>query len=194
MRDRRIATWTSGILAATAIAFAAEVVRKAHNYPPSLLLSCMKVEVAWRGWVCKQVLMYGSLREDQVAELNREAGAWYPLTLPDPVEAEEMLNLFISRGVDVNARTLEAEGGLTPLQILVTDRNVEGVRIILRHGARMDPRNIFGMTELDLARKERKKSPQHKEMDSIIKMLEEAEAHSNRTEMQVTRGTGRDDR
>lgn len=141
---------------------------------PGLLLSCVDVDVPWRAWTCKQVLRYASLTPKQVRDLNTKAGALYPASMDDPKEAEEMLTLFLSRGVDINARHQQAKGW-TALHTVATVDPPARVALLLKHGAHTDIRDDDGRTPLDLARRMLQKYPDDPNLPETIRLLEAAE-------------------
>ncbi len=138
---------------------------------PAHLLSCVDVNAPWSAWTCKQVLRYASLTPDQVRDLNAQAGALYPVLMDDPQEAEEMLSLFLARGVDVNAGDQRVKGW-TALHAVAMSEPVSKVTLLLRHGARVDVRDEDGNTPLDLARRALQQHRHNPALPETILLLE----------------------
>ena len=149
---KRAIAWIAGGLVLGIGGVYAELVRELHARDPVSLLACMEVEQPWFGWTCKQVLTRSALTPDQVVALNTRAGALFPLLATDTAEAEEMLELFISRGVDINAGDVNA-GHWTALHTIVAEGNVDRVKLLLAHGAKGNVGNDDGESPLDMARR-----------------------------------------
>lgn len=151
-----------------------DFVRRARQDTPSRLLACVEATPAPISWTCRTILLRDSFRPDQVAQLNREAGAVYPLYGDDSALAEEMLSLFQERGVDINAVDERVPQRWTALQSMVMDgRYPDRITMLLRHGARPDVRDADGMTALDLARQMQQKHPSDSRRVTIVRLLEE---------------------
>ncbi len=174
MRLKRIAAWGIGIVVVGAIGLYGVLVFETRRHAPSYLLSCMEGDPPLLAWTCKQVLLHDTLGPDQVEQLNREGGVLYPVMMENLVTAEEMLALFIARGVDVNAGDQNSIGGWTALHIMVSDGDVERVRMLLRHGARPDIRHKESVTPLDYARQMQQKYPNEPNRAEVVRILEEA--------------------
>jgi hypothetical protein len=176
MKLKRTIFWGVGVIAVLTVALYAELVREMTNYAPFFLVPCVDHDMAWRSWTCKQVLRYDSLTPDQVAKLNRQAGVLFPAQIKDAATADEMVSLFIKRGVDINAGDWWFVGnGRTALQTLATAGNVDRVQMLLRHGARANVADRDGHTALDLARLAQHKFPGEASRAEVLRLLEEAE-------------------
>jgi len=106
---------------------------------------------AWLRWVSKQALFAFLPTVDEARELNAEAGARYAAMFPDPVEAERILRLFLSRGVDIDSPERLSGAELTALHAAALSADPVPVRLLLAHGADPTARDKHGRTALDLA-------------------------------------------
>lgn len=173
MRAKRWAIVGFGLVLAIAVGLYGSFVLETRKHSPLFLLSCMEAEPALLAWTCKQVLVHDSLRPDQVAQLNREGGALYPVLSKDLATAEEMLVLFISRGVDINAGN-ESVRNWSALYSTIGSSDIARTKMLLRHGARADVRDVEGMTPLDSARRLQQKYPNETDRLEIIQILEDS--------------------
>jgi hypothetical protein len=122
---KRTIAWA---FAAPAVALAvtyAVLVRNLLDDDPVSLLACIEVEARWLAWTCKQVLSRASLTPEKIRELNERGGAAFPARMPNPDEAEEMLTLFLARGVDINAPDRNAHDW-TPLHGFAAGGDIAG--------------------------------------------------------------------
>ena len=155
----------------------AAVVYSLTQSRPSHLLACMEAEAPWYAWTCEQVLQHASLNPEQILELNQTSGAVYPILMDDPVQAEKMLGLFLSRGLDINARDVQTRGW-TALHVVAMGEPPAKTAILIRHGARTDLRDSDGRTPLDLARLEQQKHPTNPDIAETIRLLEAVQGKS----------------
>jgi len=140
---------------------------------PVNLLACMNVEAGWLAWSCEQVLRHAALTPETVTELNRRGGALFPVLMDDLGKAEDMLVLFLSRGVDVNAGDQEAQDW-TALHSFASDGDRQRAGLLLEHGARVDVRATNGLTPLDVARKAQARRPDDPRTAEMIRLLKAA--------------------
>jgi hypothetical protein len=173
MTTQRKLVWGVVAVVVVAAALYAELVRETAHSTPSQLLACMDVDYPWTAWACKQVLLHDSLTPAQVAELNGEAGARLPIQLKDPAEAEQMLTLFLSRGVDIDAGAKSFKDR-TALHSAAVAGSVGEVTLLLKHGARADVRDADGQTALDLARLIAQQHPGEPNRAEVVRLLEDA--------------------
>lgn len=173
----RMAKWTAGAVLVVILAAYGEFVREAMRFSPAMLLVWVDEQYAPIGWTCRQILERHSLTPERVAELNKDAGARYPIYMRDPKVAEEMLQLFIDRGVDVNAGN-EKVRNWTALFDPILDGKADRVAMLLRHGARVDVLGTDGMTPLDYAREMVEKHPSESGRVDVVRLLEQAEKPS----------------
>ncbi len=174
MTTRRKFAWVVVVVLVVAVGLYAELVRETTHHEPPLLLACAEVDYPWTAWTCKQVLLHDSLRPDQVAELNSNAGARLPVQIKDPALAEEMLSLFLSRGVDINAGSKHFKGR-TALHDAAISGAISEVNLLLKHGARLDVRDETGDSPLDYAIMLLRKFPNQPNRAEVVRLLEEAE-------------------
>lgn len=144
---------------------------------PSHLLACIEAEAPWYAWTCEQVLQHASLNPEQILELNQISGAIHPILMDDPAQAEKMLALFLSRGIDINARDVQTRGW-TALHVVAMGEPSAKAAILIKHGARVDLRDSDGRTPLDLARLAQQKHPTNPNIAETIRVLEEAQEKS----------------
>jgi len=173
MTKARLASAGMGLILAAVLGIYGWMVIETRKQSPLLLLSCIDSEPAILAWTCKQVLVRDSLRPQQVAQLNQEGGALYPVLSKDLAVAEEMLRLFLSRGVDINAGDASMRNW-TALYSTVGSSDLERTKILLRHGAKADVRDIEGITPLDSARRLQQMYPNETNRLEIIRVLEES--------------------
>lgn len=141
---------------------------------PEHLISCMELNVRWSAWTCEQVLRYAPFADDHLHDLNRSAGARFPLSIRDARKAEEILALFLSKGVDINAHD-ERLKGWTALHGAAISHQSKDVALLLKVGAKVNVRDADGRTPLDLARLVQEKRPDNSQIAEIIRLLEAAQ-------------------
>lgn len=173
MKARRVVFWLVGVAVIGVGIFYAAFVHRLRQDIPVQLLACAHVSPALMSWTCKAILRHDSLRPDQVADLNREAGAAYTLYGADSGFADEMLSLFLEKGVDINARNQSVDQHWTALHLLAMDgRRPDRITMLLKHGARPDVRDGDGMSALDLARRELQRYPNDPNRAEVVRLLE----------------------
>jgi Ankyrin repeats (3 copies) len=171
---RKAFAWT---IAAAVVAIAmlyGAVVYYMLDDEPTLLLGCMEADARWRAWTCKQVLRFATLTPARVRELNEQAGAAFPASLQDPMEADELLTLFLASGVDINAPDRRAHDW-TALHGFASSGDIAATKLILKHGARTDVRDKDGKSPLDVARRAREKFPNDPKYEEMVRLLETAQ-------------------
>ncbi|MES2733635.1 MAG: ankyrin repeat domain-containing protein [Bacteroidota bacterium] len=89
---------------------------------------------------------------------------------------EEVVNLFIEHGIDINAKRKLAGDELTALHIAVVRMSYELCKVLLNKGAQIDEREKHGNTPLWLAAMNYRG---REEMGRIIKLLFEHGANPN---------------
>lgn len=146
------------------------IVHSMTKQSPSLLLACVETEANWRAWTCEQVLRHVALSEEQIGELNLQAGARLPAGLAQPEMAERMLTVFLANGVDINARDLDTRGW-TALHGFVAERAPDKVALLLKHGASIQVADAAGMTPIDLAQRLSRDYPGDANIAAIISLL-----------------------
>jgi hypothetical protein len=173
MSKARLASAGMGLILVAVLGIYGWMILETRKHSPLHLLSCIDSEPAIVAWTCKRVLVHDSLRPNQVKQLNQEAGALYPVLSKDLAVAEEMLRLFLSRGVDINAGDASMRNW-TALYSTVGSSDLERTKILLRHGAKADVRDIEGITPLDSARRLQQMYPNETNRLEIIRVLEES--------------------
>ena len=174
---KRIFVWGTATIAIGFTGLYAAFVYEKLDDKPLSLISCIDVEAPWVAWTCKQVLRHASLTPEQVRDLNAEGGAQYPVSMNDPKEAEELLALFLSRGVNINAGNRQGKGW-TALHLAAISDPPAAVTLLLKYGARTDVRDEDGRTPLDLARRSQSRYPNDPHIAETIRLLEAAERKS----------------
>lgn len=101
-------------------------------------------------WGAETALYRFHPSEDEVQQLNIEAGARYAALYPDESQARKLLVHFLESGVDVNA--IDSGSGVTALHSAVLERNSFAVKLLLKHGADVSTKDEQGRTHLDFAR------------------------------------------
>ncbi len=141
---------------------------------PAHLISCMEVNVRMSAWTCEQVLRHATFSKEHLAELNRSAGARFPISMGDTRKAEEILALFLDKGVDINAPD-ERLNGWTALHGAAISREPKEVALLLKYGAKVDVRDTHGRTPLELARLVQTKRQDDSQLAETIRLLETAQ-------------------
>ncbi len=91
-----------------------------------------------------------------------------------------MLRLFLSRGIDINARDPYSRGwtALHVVYVVSMGEPSAKVSILLGYDGRIDLRDSDGRTPLDLARLAQQKHPGNSSIAYTIRVLEEAQRKS----------------
>ena len=174
MKLKRTIYWAIGIAVVASIAAYGEFARRTWQRDPSFLLACAEVDTLLASWTCKQALLHSTWNAEQVDSLNHSAGASLPVLMENSALAEEMLVLFIARGVDVNAVSQDGSSAWTALHGMILEGNIERVRMLLKHGARVDIQSKTGLTALDFSHQLEKKYPDEQKRREIVALLEGA--------------------
>lgn len=103
-------------------------------------------------WGAEKALYGFHPTEEEVRQLNAEAGARYAALYPDESQARKLLEHFLDNGVDVNAIDTATGSGVSALHSAVLDRNPFAVELLLEHGADPGIEGDQGRTPLDFAR------------------------------------------
>lgn len=147
------------------------------NAPPVTLLVYMSSDESPGSikWGAKKALYGFHPTEDEVQQLNAEAGARYAALYPDETEASKLLKHFLDKGVDVNAVDTTSGSGVSALHSAVLERSPFAVDLLLEHGANPALEGEQGRTPLDFARRLQEREP-GPEIAKIIATLENAES------------------
>jgi hypothetical protein len=172
MKVFKVVGWSIAAMLVAGIGVLAWYSVELYRMGPRYLVACYDGPPDLVGLMCKEVLIHARLDDEGVSELNKESGALYAVSLKDPAAAQEMLALFISKGVDVNAGH-ERSAKRTALHSVVAGGEVERVDMLLRHGARPDIKDANGSTPLDEARGFVQRMPSERRAE-IVKLLEGA--------------------
>lgn len=124
-------------------------------------------------WASRTALYAFHPTEEEVNELNREAGARYAATFPDPEEAAKLLTHFVSRGVRIDSVDESTELRLTALHSAALNPNPAPVQLLLSLRADPDVRDGEGRSPLDLARTSQSNRPDL-DYGEVIRLLEAA--------------------
>ena len=128
-------------------------------------------------WSAEQALYAFHPDQDDVEQLNREAGARYAASLPDSEEARSVLTHLVSNGLDINS-VAEMDGSeFTALHAAVLSNDHSAVEILLNEGADPKVTDHEGRTPLDLARVISRNRPD-RDFTRVIHLLEQAEGDS----------------
>lgn len=176
-RTRSLAYWFSIFAVIAVLTFYAAYLYSTARSSPSHLISCMEVNVRWSAWTCEQVLRYASFSKGELIELNRSAGARLPVSIADAQKAEEMLVLFLAKGVDINAPD-ERLKRWTALHAAAISGEPGETALLLKLGAKIDIRDADGKTPLDLARLAQEKQPDNSRAAETTRLLEKAQFKS----------------
>jgi hypothetical protein len=166
--------WLLGLLALALLWFYLQLCYTRYfEYDPLVQIGCISSEPVILAWACEYGLRYNTLTPSAIKEINANGGAHYAL-MPDSKnikKAEELLVLFLQKGVDINS--INPSSGSTSLHLIASlDGNAALVRLLLKHGARTDIRDKWGHTPLDSARFMDKKFPGNPGRKEIIIILE----------------------
>lgn len=174
-RTNRFIKWGAIAVMVVVAGAYAEFLREAMQYSPAALVVCSDGRFTVLNWTCKQILKHHALTPETVAELNEDAGSRLTLYMRDRAASEEMLMIFLGRGVDINAPN-KAVRNWTALFGAVIGHEPFRVEMLLRHGARVDIQDADGMTALNYARRELDKEPADAGRVEIVRLLEAAAA------------------
>lgn len=126
-------------------------------------------------WGAEKALYGFHPTEEEVQQLNAEAGARYAALYPDASRARDLLEHFLENGVDVNAIDTATGSGVSALHSAVLDRNPFAVELLLEHGADPDIEGEQGRTPLEFARLLQEKEA-GSEVAKIIEILQGAQS------------------
>lgn len=124
-------------------------------------------------WGAEKALYGFHPSEDEVQQLNMEAGARYAALYSYESQARKILVHFLESGVDVDAIDKNSGSGVTALHSAVLERNSFAVKLLLEHGADASKKGEQGRTPLDFARLLQEKEA-GADIAEIVKSLEEA--------------------
>lgn len=172
-RAGRALLWTAAVLVVACAGLYASLYHSYTKSDPIYLLVCIETYPAPLGWTCEQALRRAALTPRVVDQLNADAGARYPIFITDPQKAEELLELFLARGVDINAADQQV-AGWTALHMAALDGDVTDAQLLLEHGADPTIRDASGRTPLDWAREQAAKHPSVTAHARMVQLLESA--------------------
>lgn len=177
-RFGRVLFWFAIVLVVACAGLYASLYHGSTKKNPVFLLACIEVDPAPLSWACEHALRRAALTPQTVDQLNAEAGAQYPLIVTDRRKAEELLELFLARGVDINAAEQQVVGW-TALHMAALRGDVTGAQLLLEHGADPAILDASGRTPLDWAREKAAKHPSvaaHAQMVELLKNVAEPAA------------------
>ncbi|MCW7537983.1 hypothetical protein OOT46_08990 [Aquabacterium sp. A7-Y] len=111
---------------------------------------------------------------EEVASMNRTAGAMFPLQRESETEARRLLKHYLGAGLDINAVDERIPVKWTALHAMASEPNATAVRILLESGAKADLRDAKGRTPADVARERAQRNPQEGH-DKVLQLLEAAQ-------------------
>lgn len=167
---RRWLLWIAGALLLACAGAYGVLVLELSRKGPVALITCAG-ERSPLAWTCGQVLRWFALDEADIRRLNMQAGAQYAVFVEDEVKAEELLELLLSRGVDISARHRSVQNW-SALHIAASDGRVTSARLLVEHGARPDLRDAGGRTALDVARETAARYPADPNASRMMHYLE----------------------
>ena len=130
------------------------------------MVYCMNGKTNIPAFVCRQ-WMHAFRGHAEDVQYVREHGLGSILELQDAGEREELLKRFLSRGVDVNAKTQ----GYTGLHYAVMVKNADVARLLLKYGADTSIRDdAHRATPLQYAT-ELKEKTRTRDYDDVMKAL-----------------------
>lgn len=148
----KVLNWTKVLLASLlllALAAGGAAYRYLTADPLQLVVEASIDELpAVMRWAALQGLHWRSPTAEEIASLNREAGARYLLALPDPQDASALLRHYLDHGLDLNSR--DAQSGLTALQGAAIANEPAQVALLLELGADPQVADSEGRTALML--------------------------------------------
>jgi len=144
--------------------------------PPTELVISMELWPRPLNWLSRSI-GFSSLRptKDEVADLNRTAGAIMPTLVEDRGLGERLLKHYLAAGVDINAADLRQFPHWTALHLAALNNDEDGVRMLLAHGADPNQRDANGRTPADLLRMDPARTSSM-DYSAVIKLLDAAEA------------------
>lgn len=169
----RALTRLAGSLAIAALAVAALTVHGLYTAKPLELIIFLdaKTYPSAFNWAARNALYWFHPTDEEVRELNSEAGARYAAEFSDPEEAEKLLRHFIEHGVGVDSADQATVSGWTALHAAAIEPNPQAVRLLLAHGANPGLRDRRGKTPLDLATEAAQKRP-GQDYSQVIALLQ----------------------
>ena len=180
MTLKRYFAW-AGVIVGTAFLLIAKLfLYSNHDHDPAAPLLCVDVKPRWQSWTHRQTLKYARLNAAEIELLNDHGGAPYPASPANVANAERMLSLFISRGLDIHRGNLGSRDRM-PLHDFAVAGDVERIRMLPRHGARTDIEETDSLTPLDIAERVQQKHRSEAKRSVVVQTLEADENKSRRT-------------
>lgn len=172
---KRVITYLMAAVVLSFGALYAWFVYEIYRSEPTYQVACMEADNALASWTCEQVLTRTTLSPEQIASLNREAGARFIVNgLSDEAQAHALLKAWSSQGVNVNAIDEKNGTGSTALhELVLIGEHPERIDWLVERGAKTDIKNKAGMTALELAKHLNEKNPSAV-MADIIRRLQAA--------------------
>lgn len=124
-------------------------------------------------WSAEQALYAFHPDQDDIEQLNREAGARYAASLPDSREAKSVLAHLVSNGLDINSVDKMDGSGVTALHAAVLSNDHRAAEVLLNEGADPKVTDREGRTPLELARIISRNRPD-RDFGRVIQLLEQA--------------------
>jgi hypothetical protein len=130
----------------------------------------------WMSWTCKQVLFHTAWNSSHVDELNQSIGVGAVFAADESEgsqlkrKSEQLLRLFMARGVNINSRNTRLYGR-TALHSAAMGTHLHQAQLLLKYGARADLMDTQGQTPLDIARHVQAQKPSDPNAAEMVRLL-----------------------
>jgi hypothetical protein len=118
----------------------------------------------WMSWTCKQVLFHPAWNSSHVDDADESEGSQLKR------KSEQLLRLFMARGVNINSRNARLYGR-TALHSAAMGTHLHQAQLLLKYGARADLMDTQGQTPLDIARHVQAQKPSDPNAAEMVRLL-----------------------
>jgi hypothetical protein len=176
MKLRRFTLWISVTFALLAVSFVGLSFRFAYVQPLTFALDCVNGDWLYSSWACEKAIRL-RVGKDEADALNRadknDIGGpntvlYQAAALRDRTRANEMLAFLLAQGVNLDHADVRT--GQTALHAAVVDNDPQAVKLLLKHGARTNIRDVRQHTPLELAQQLQQVQPAQ-DRSRIIQLL-----------------------